>query len=118
LETLQDQHIVEVNVTPIKQCDPLGFEIPTIVNGIISVKKPRFTNNKKKQRIKISPTFKSPKNEICSIVCIFGDSHLKGMASKLNGHLNSHYKVSSIIKPGAKSKQITLTQDSELETLI
>ena len=117
LETFQEQHSVEEKVSSIKQCDPQGDEIPTTVNGIISIMKPRTTNNKKNQRIKISPTFKSPINKISSIVRIFGDSHLRGMASKLNGRLNSHYKVSSIIKPGAKSKQITMIQDSELETL-
>jgi hypothetical protein len=48
---------------------------------------------------------------------IIGDSHLKGIASKINQYLGSQFAVSSFIKPGAMVKQIVETQDRELKAL-
>jgi len=40
---------------------------------------------------------------------IIGDSHLKGIASKINQYLNMKFKVCSLTKPGADTNQIVCT---------
>ena len=50
-------------------------------------------------------------------VRIIGDSHLKGSAINIKQHLNSHFDVSSINKPGAKTNQILGTQQNKLKSL-
>ena len=86
-----------------------GAEIPTIVNGKISVK-----NKIKTRKFNIVKTQNSEKSVR---VRINGDSHLRGMATKLKQYLNAKHQVSSIIKSGAKIKQIVSTQDSDRKLL-
>jgi lysophospholipase L1-like esterase len=120
LETIKENHNETVIGSPTSQCVPQGLEIPTIVNGRISVKNSMKTSKLKilkEFRTKLSPSHKSLKSETCANIRIISDSHLRGMALKLKDNLNSQYKVSSIVKPGAKTKQITLTQDSDLKLL-
>jgi lysophospholipase L1-like esterase len=50
-------------------------------------------------------------------VRIIGDSHLKGLAVRVNQYLNTKYEVSSFIKPGACSNQLVHSQDKELLNL-
>ena len=88
-----------------------GSEIPTIVNGLISVKNTVVKNNLKKRTLKFSHSHKSINSETRVKVCILGDSHLREMSTKLMQNLSHHYRVSSIIKPGAKTKQIVAMQD-------
>ena len=48
---------------------------------------------------------------------IRGDSHLKGSAIKINQYLNTNFVVSSVIKPGANTKQIVHSQGMEFKHL-
>jgi hypothetical protein len=50
-------------------------------------------------------------------VKIIGDSHLKGSASRINQHLNTKYKLTSLIKPGANINHLVHSQDKELKCL-
>ena len=115
LETLKDQQVEEDMCNHTIQRDhPVpnltqGAEIPTTVNGKISVK-----NKIKTRKFNIVKTQNSEKSVR---VRINGDSHLRGMATKLKQYLNAKHQVSSIIKSGAKIKQTVSTQDSDRKLL-
>jgi len=83
-----------------------GWKIPTIVNGKTS------NNVSDKKKPLRRTTQKSTK--ILHKVEIIGDSHLKGIASKINQYLNTKFKVCSLTKPGAGTNQIVCTQEHEL----
>ena len=120
LETIKENHKEAVKDSPTIQRVPQGLEIPTIVNGRLSVKNSMKINKLKtfkEFRTKLSSSHKSLKSAACAKIRLISDSHLRGMALKLKENLNSQYKVSSIIKPGAKTKQVILTQDSDLKLL-
>jgi hypothetical protein len=46
---------------------------------------------------------------------IIGNSHLKGSATMLSQYLNIQFEVCSLIKPGARIKQLVLSQENELK---
>ena len=50
-------------------------------------------------------------------VHIIGDSHFKGIATKINQYLGTNFVVSSFIKPGAHVKQIVEAQEMEFKCL-
>ena len=88
LETLKEYHDEEENyditnrehfTTDFSQ----GSEIPTIVNGLISVKNKVVKNNLKKRTLKFSHSHKSINSETRVKVCILGDSHIRGMSCKI-----------------------------------
>ena len=89
-------------------------KITTIINGRVEnsdIQKPSKT------------TFKLPRDKLVkSIKCdpkvhIIGDSHLKGSVIKFNQYLNTNFVVSSVIKPGANTKQIVYSQEIEFKHL-
>jgi hypothetical protein len=89
-------------------------KIPTIINGRVeSSAIPNFHNNKTKI-LKVKPT---KNNKYVHKVHIIGDSHLKGVTTKINQYLGSNFVVSSFIKPGANVKQIVETQEIEFNCL-
>jgi len=78
-----------------------GMKIPTIINGRFicgGVQKP--TTRKKEERKSSTGTRASHK------VNILGDSHLRGIAPKIDQCLNTKFEVCSWIKPGATTKEI------------
>jgi hypothetical protein len=46
-----------------------------------------------------------------------GDSHLKGSKIRLTQYLNTQFEVCNPIKPGARTKQLVLSQENELKCL-
>ena len=75
-------------------------EIPMIINGIV---KSSDTQNSYKNKIsKDKPT---KNTEHTHKVHTIGDSHLKGIATRVNQYLDTNFAVSSFIKPGASVKQ-------------
>jgi hypothetical protein len=88
--------------------------IPTIVNGklIHSINKDAAKRSNPRRRVpNLIPTKPS------HIVSIIGDSHLRNLATNVHQFINSKYEISSIVKPGAKLKQIVLSNENELKNL-
>jgi len=50
-------------------------------------------------------------------VKIIGDSHLEGLANRINQYLNTKFGVCSLIKPGASANKLVFSQERELECL-
>jgi hypothetical protein len=88
----------------------LGSKILTIVNGRIS-----YSENKK--------PLEKPSNSLCISnhrstklvhkVKIIRDSHLRGLATRINQYLNTKFEICSLIKPGASANQLVFSQEKE-----
>jgi hypothetical protein len=89
-------------------------EIPTIINGRV-----KYSANQNSSKIitKLSKVKLTKNNKYAHKVHIIGDSHFKGIATKLKQYLGTNYVVSSFIKPGANVMQIVETQEIELKCL-
>jgi hypothetical protein len=92
-----------------------GLNIPTIANGIINSPRKR---KPPKAKNSVIPHSKTLNYKSSRYVRIIGDSHLKGSAAKLKYHLNSHFNVFSIIKPGAKTNHLLHDQEDELKLVV
>ena len=89
-----------------------GIKIPTITNGKLICDDDRQpTARKKEERKGLTGTRTSHK------VKILGDSHLRGIAPKIDRYLNTRFEVSSWIKPGATTKEIVNTLGNDLKCL-
>jgi hypothetical protein len=73
--------------------------------------------NFSKSKMRISKVKLTKNNKYLHKVHIIGDSHFKGIATKINPYLGTNYVVSSFIKPGANVKQIVETQETEFKSL-
>ena len=89
-------------------------KIPTIING--RVNSGAFQNSYK-NKMKILNAESTKNNKYVHKIHIIGDSHLKGISTKINQYLGSNFVVSSFIKPGAKVKQIVGNQEIEFKCL-
>jgi hypothetical protein len=86
-----------------------GNKIPTIIYGLVMngeiIKKPSWT-------IKNSSGVPGNKiNKYHHKMKIIGDSHLKGLAARINQYLNTKFEVCSSIKPGASANQLAHSQE-------
>ena len=117
LRTLYEQrkqirHISTQNTNASPNQHKKGMKIPTIINGRLIYdgdRKP--TMRKKEERKRLTGTRTSHK------VKILGDSHLRGIAPKIDRYLNTRFEVSSWIKPGATTKEIVNTLGNDLKCL-
>jgi hypothetical protein len=95
-----------------RKCSLLTNKIPTIINGRVESSD---IQNSCINKMKIfKPTII---NKQVRRIHIIGDSHLKGIASKINQYLGTNFVVSSFIKPGAQVKQIIEAQELEFKSL-
>jgi len=85
-------------------------KIPTIVNGTTS-----SVTVKKHSKTRSIPLPKpwQPRNNPGHKINIIGDSHLKGVAFRLTQLFNIQFEVTSLIKPGAKMKQVLPSNERE-----
>ena len=56
-------------------------------------------------------------NAIKHEVAIIGESHVRNCSTFLQGNLNTDYKISSFVKPGALMNEITITAKEKLKSL-
>ena len=91
-------------------------KIPRIINGIVksSDTQNSYKNKNKNKILKDKPT---KNTQHTHKVHITGDSHFKGIATRVKQYLDTNFAVSSFIKPGASVKQIVDTQEMELRCL-
>ena len=93
-----------------------GWKIPTIVNG-----RNASNCNINKNPIRIMNKQHSTSNQkftkFVNKVEIIGDSHLKGLAVKINQYLNTKVKVCSLTKPGASTNQLVCSQTNDFKCL-
>jgi hypothetical protein len=93
-----------------QQCT--GPTIPTIVNGTVT-HKPGIKIAKKVCNTQSNSIVRLTEHK----VKIIGNSHLKGSATRINQYLNTKYKLTSFIKPGANINHLVHSQDNELKCL-
>ena len=96
-----------------------GQRIPTILNGRITS---RRNHNKKPLKKATAQSYAPNQNSTKSSksvhkVDLIGDSHLKGLAVKVNQYLNTKFKVCSFIKPGASIHQLVCSHSVDLKCL-
>jgi hypothetical protein len=72
-------------------------KIPTIINGRVEC---GDVQNPSKSKMKISKVNPTKNNKYVHKVHIIGDSHFKGIVTKINQYLGIHYEVTGFIKPG------------------
>jgi hypothetical protein len=73
--------------------------------------------NSHKNKLKILKVKPTKNCKYVHKVHIIGDSHFKGVATKINQYLGTNFVVSSFVKPGANVKQIIETQQLEFKCL-
>jgi len=88
------------------------MKIPTIINGRLICDCDRKPTMRKKEERK-----RSTGSRTSHKVKILGDSHLRGIAPKIDRYLNTRFEVSSWIKPGATTKEIVNTLGNDLKCL-
>jgi hypothetical protein len=101
-------------------------KIPTIVNGI-SVPYSELTSATFKQDESSNITSHQTKmknlqcvktlNKVKHKVLIISDSHARNCAQLLQDNLNTDFKVSSFVKPGACMNEVTNSVREEIKTL-
>jgi hypothetical protein len=89
-------------------------KIPTIINGRVEYSATQNSYKNKMKTLKVKPT---KINKFVHKVHIIGDSHFKGIATRINQYLGTNFMVSSFVKPGANVKQIVETQEMEFKCL-
>ena len=92
-----------------------GSKIATIVNGRINHsvhKEPLKKTSNQLRTLKRRSTTKTIHK-----VKIIGDNHLKGSATRLNQYPNTKFEICSLIKSGARTDQLVLSQEKELKCL-
>jgi hypothetical protein len=95
-----------------------GGRIPTIVNGrIVSSRNYNHNKNPTKKSTDQSCAPKQKSTKFVHKVDITGDSHLRGLAVKVNQYLNTKFKVCSLIKPGASIHQLVSSQTADFKCL-
>jgi hypothetical protein len=87
-------------------------KIPTIINGRVEYSAIRNSYKNKMKTLNVKPI---KINKYIHKVHIIGNSHFKGIATRINQYLDTNFMVSSFVKPGANVKQIVETQEMEFK---
>jgi 2-hydroxy-3-keto-5-methylthiopentenyl-1-phosphate phosphatase len=112
--------------TKLQIFDQNVMKIPTIVIGIcVSPSELQCTTSKQEEtthinshQSKVKKTqFVKSLNEVKYKILLIGDSHSRIRAHLLQDNLNSDFKVSSFVKPGARLNEVINTVREELKTL-
>jgi hypothetical protein len=92
--------------------------IPTIINGVVTVSDNdtlRKMCKRKCNRVeKLDPRSNNSVSKNVHKVFVLGDSHLRRCVLDLKSELPAKYKVSGVIKPGAKAEEIVKTAINEI----
>ena len=86
-------HSLESNTNETSNQHRKGMKIPTVINGRLIYSDQKSTTRKKDRKRSQTETRASHK------VKILGDSHFRGIASKIDQYLTTKFEIGSWIKP-------------------
>jgi len=87
------------------------MKIPTVINGRLIYSDQKSTTRKKERKRSQTETRASHK------VKILGDSHFRGIASKIDQYLTTKFEIGNWIKPGANTQEIVNTLENDSQCL-
>ena len=86
------------------------MKIPTVINGRLIYSDQKSTRKKERER---SPTETRASHK----VKILGDSHFRGIASKIDQYLTTKFEIDSWIKPEANTQETVNTLENDSQCL-
>jgi hypothetical protein len=95
--------------------------IPTIVNGYVSVSKDKKVfsfNNSKELYSKLQNSKNNLSKSSKHKILLLGNSHLKGCSENVKIHVNDKFQVCGYIKPGAGVKGILEQPPKDIDNLL
>ena len=97
------------------------YKIPTLINGRASCEATVITPGQRstlpgERKSNISVQYATQTHSRNKIL-LLGDSHIRGLAERMNSSLGSSFSVTGITKPNANIKGITSSSDSSLANL-